>query len=154
MILGGEGSVTEFTGPGRVGMQTRSAPDLVDWLRTRMPSSSRKVSQLTEMTQALMIDSPVVGAYANVIDADQLLWSRPPAPLDASSTRHRHSGCTRLWVGAPHPPITVASATTIRECLPTNSEISFGHNVPRSHRRTLDCAATAPDGCRASDVKK
>ncbi|NMM88261.1 TIGR00266 family protein [Rhodococcus sp. SRB_17] len=40
MILGGEGIVTEFTGPGRVWMQTRSATDLVDWLRTRMPSSS------------------------------------------------------------------------------------------------------------------
>lgn len=40
MILGGEGIVTEFTGPGRIWMQTRSATDLVDWLRTRMPSNS------------------------------------------------------------------------------------------------------------------
>lgn len=40
MILGGEGIVTEFTGPGRVWMQTRSATDLVDWLRARMPSNS------------------------------------------------------------------------------------------------------------------
>jgi uncharacterized protein (TIGR00266 family) len=44
MILGGEGIVTEFTGPGRVWMQTRSATDLVDWLRTRMPSSSTGTS--------------------------------------------------------------------------------------------------------------
>ncbi|MFC9515493.1 TIGR00266 family protein [Nocardiaceae bacterium NPDC056970] len=40
MFLGGEGIVTEFTGPGRVWMQTRSATDLVDWLRARMPSST------------------------------------------------------------------------------------------------------------------
>ncbi|MBJ8346895.1 TIGR00266 family protein [Antrihabitans sp. YC2-6] len=40
MFLGGEGIVTEFTGPGRLWMQTRSATDLVEWLRERMPSSS------------------------------------------------------------------------------------------------------------------
>lgn len=40
LFLGGEGIVTEFTGPGRVWMQTRSASDLVDWLRARMPSST------------------------------------------------------------------------------------------------------------------
>jgi uncharacterized protein (TIGR00266 family) len=40
MFLGGEGIVTEFTGPGRVWMQTRSATDLVDWLRTRLPSGN------------------------------------------------------------------------------------------------------------------
>ncbi|NMN98271.1 TIGR00266 family protein [Antrihabitans stalactiti] len=39
-ILGGGGIVTEFTGPGRVWMQTRSATDLVDWLRSRLPSNS------------------------------------------------------------------------------------------------------------------
>ncbi len=39
-FLGGEGIVTEFTGPGQVWMQTRSTSDLVDWLRARMPSSS------------------------------------------------------------------------------------------------------------------
>lgn len=44
MLLGGEGIVTEFTGPGRVWMQTRSASDLVDWLRPQMPSSSSTTS--------------------------------------------------------------------------------------------------------------
>lgn len=44
MFLGGEGIVTEFTGPGRVWMQTRSATDLVDWLRARMPSSTSSSS--------------------------------------------------------------------------------------------------------------
>jgi uncharacterized protein (TIGR00266 family) len=38
MILGGEGIVTEFTGPGRVWMQTRSAADLVEVLRSQLPS--------------------------------------------------------------------------------------------------------------------
>lgn len=40
MFLGGEGIVTEFTGPGRVWMQTRSTADLVDWLCARMPSNN------------------------------------------------------------------------------------------------------------------
>jgi len=44
MILGGEGIVTEFTGPGRVWMQTRSTTDLVDWLRARMPSNTSTTS--------------------------------------------------------------------------------------------------------------
>ncbi|CAM2852481.1 TIGR00266 family protein [Prescottella defluvii] len=44
MILGGEGIVTEFTGPGRVWMQTRSATDLVDWLQARMPSNTSSSS--------------------------------------------------------------------------------------------------------------
>jgi uncharacterized protein (TIGR00266 family) len=37
-ILGGEGLVTDFTGPGRVWFQTRNTSDLVDWLVSRMPS--------------------------------------------------------------------------------------------------------------------
>ncbi|MGA7688900.1 MAG: TIGR00266 family protein [Jiangellales bacterium] len=37
-ILGGEGLVTDFTGPGRVWLQTRSSSDLVAWLAARMPS--------------------------------------------------------------------------------------------------------------------
>lgn len=48
MFLGGEGIVTEFTGPGRVWMQTRSATDLVDWLRTRMPSSTTTSSSSSD----------------------------------------------------------------------------------------------------------
>lgn len=48
MFLGGEGIVTEFTGPGRVWMQTRSATDLVDWLRPRMPSSSSVTSSSSD----------------------------------------------------------------------------------------------------------
>jgi len=39
-ILGGEGLVTDFTGPGRVWLQTRSSSDLVAWLSARMPSKS------------------------------------------------------------------------------------------------------------------
>ncbi len=38
-ILGGEGLVTDFTGPGRVWLQTRSSSDLVQWLAARMPQS-------------------------------------------------------------------------------------------------------------------
>jgi uncharacterized protein (TIGR00266 family) len=36
-ILGGEGLVTDFTGPGRVWLQTRSSSDLVSWLVARLP---------------------------------------------------------------------------------------------------------------------
>ena len=39
-ILGGEGLVTDFTGPGRVWLQTRSTSDLVSWLAARMPNRS------------------------------------------------------------------------------------------------------------------
>ena len=39
-ILGGEGLVTDFTGPGRVWLQTRSSSDLVAWLAARMPARS------------------------------------------------------------------------------------------------------------------
>ena len=38
-ILGGEGLVTDFTGPGRVLLQTRSAQDLIDWLTVSLPFS-------------------------------------------------------------------------------------------------------------------
>ncbi len=36
-LLGGEGLVTDFVGPGRVWMQTRSTADLVQWLIPRLP---------------------------------------------------------------------------------------------------------------------
>jgi len=36
-LLGGEGLVTDFVGPGRVWMQTRNASSLVSWLSTRLP---------------------------------------------------------------------------------------------------------------------
>ena len=39
-ILGGEGLVTDFTGPGRVLMQTRSSGDLISWLTARLPHSN------------------------------------------------------------------------------------------------------------------
>jgi len=39
-VLGGEGLVTDFTGPGAVWLQTRSSGDLVQWLAARMPSKS------------------------------------------------------------------------------------------------------------------
>lgn len=39
-ILGGEGLVTDFTGPGRVWLQTRSTSDLVSWLASRLPNRS------------------------------------------------------------------------------------------------------------------
>ena len=38
-ILGGEGLVTDFTGPGRVLLQTRSAQELIDWLTVSLPFS-------------------------------------------------------------------------------------------------------------------
>jgi len=38
-ILGGEGLVTDFTGPGRLLLQTRSAQDLIDWLTVSLPFS-------------------------------------------------------------------------------------------------------------------
>ena len=37
-ILGGEGLVTDFTGPGRVWYQTRNSSDLVDWMISKMPA--------------------------------------------------------------------------------------------------------------------
>ena len=37
-ILGGEGLVTDFTGPGRVWFQTRNTSDLVDWMISKMPA--------------------------------------------------------------------------------------------------------------------
>ena len=39
-ILGGEGLVTDFTGPGRVWLQTRNSNELVQWLETRLPKRS------------------------------------------------------------------------------------------------------------------
>lgn len=38
-ILGAEGLVTDFIGPGRVWLQTRSSLDLVQWLKTKLPST-------------------------------------------------------------------------------------------------------------------
>ena len=37
-LLGGEGLVTDFTGPGRVWYQTRNSSDLVDWMISKMPA--------------------------------------------------------------------------------------------------------------------
>lgn len=39
-FLSGEGLVTDFVGPGRVWLQTRSSSDLVGWLAARMPQRS------------------------------------------------------------------------------------------------------------------
>lgn len=36
-LLGGEGLVTDFAGPGRVWLQTRSSSDLIGWLDSRLP---------------------------------------------------------------------------------------------------------------------
>lgn len=36
-ILGAEGLVTDFTGPGRVWLQTRSSSDLISWIQTKLP---------------------------------------------------------------------------------------------------------------------
>ncbi len=36
-LLGGEGLVTDFSGPGRVWLQTRSSADLVQWLLAKLP---------------------------------------------------------------------------------------------------------------------
>jgi uncharacterized protein (TIGR00266 family) len=36
-ILGGEGLVTDFTGPGRILLQTRSSQELIDWLTVSLP---------------------------------------------------------------------------------------------------------------------
>ena len=38
-ILGGEGLVTDFTGPGRIWMQTRSTPDFISWLKSVLPGN-------------------------------------------------------------------------------------------------------------------
>ena len=43
-ILGAEGLVTDFTGPGRVWLQTRSSSDLVAWIQSKLPPP---VAQLT-----------------------------------------------------------------------------------------------------------
>jgi uncharacterized protein (TIGR00266 family) len=37
-LLGGEGLVTDLTGPGRVWLQTRSSADLLEWIKLRVPS--------------------------------------------------------------------------------------------------------------------
>jgi uncharacterized protein (TIGR00266 family) len=39
-LLGGEGLVTDFVGPGRVWMQTRSSSDLIDWIRRVNPQQT------------------------------------------------------------------------------------------------------------------
>jgi len=39
-LLGGEGLVTKFTGPGRLWMQTRSPQDLIGWIVPRLPTQS------------------------------------------------------------------------------------------------------------------
>ena len=38
-ILGAEGLVTDFTGPGRVWLQTRSSSDLMLWIQSKLPPS-------------------------------------------------------------------------------------------------------------------
>ena len=38
-ILGGEGLVTDFTGPGRLWLQTRSSSDLIAWIQSKLPAS-------------------------------------------------------------------------------------------------------------------
>jgi len=38
--LGGEGLVTDFTGPGRVWLQTRSSNDLIEWIKKVNPQRS------------------------------------------------------------------------------------------------------------------
>jgi uncharacterized protein (TIGR00266 family) len=40
-ILGGEGLVTDFTGPGRVWLQTRSSSDFIGWITSRLPASRK-----------------------------------------------------------------------------------------------------------------
>jgi uncharacterized protein (TIGR00266 family) len=40
-LLGGEGLVTDFTGPGRVWLQTRSSSDLVGWIVSKLPPSRK-----------------------------------------------------------------------------------------------------------------
>jgi len=40
-LLGGEGLVTDFTGPGRVWLQTRSSSDLIGWIAPRLPASRK-----------------------------------------------------------------------------------------------------------------
>ena len=37
-LLGGEGLVTDFTGPGRVWLQTRSSSDLIAWIQSKLPT--------------------------------------------------------------------------------------------------------------------
>lgn len=39
-VLGGEGLVTDFAGPGRVWLQTRSSADLIQWLAGKLPNRS------------------------------------------------------------------------------------------------------------------
>jgi uncharacterized protein (TIGR00266 family) len=39
-LLGGEGLVTRFTGPGRLWMQTRSPQDLISWIVPRLPTQT------------------------------------------------------------------------------------------------------------------
>ncbi len=36
-LLGGEGLVTDFSGPGRVWLQTRSSSDLIAWIQSKLP---------------------------------------------------------------------------------------------------------------------
>ena len=38
-ILGAEGLVVRFPGPGTVWLQTRSTQDLVGWLKTQLPAN-------------------------------------------------------------------------------------------------------------------
>ena len=41
-ILGNEGLVTDFTGPGRVWLQTRSSTDFITWIAEKLPPASRQ----------------------------------------------------------------------------------------------------------------
>ena len=38
-ILGAEGLVTDFTGPGRLWLQTRSSADCINWIQSKLPQS-------------------------------------------------------------------------------------------------------------------
>jgi uncharacterized protein (TIGR00266 family) len=41
-LLGGEGLVTDFTGPGRLWLQTRSSSDLIGWIQSKLPPPSSR----------------------------------------------------------------------------------------------------------------
>jgi uncharacterized protein (AIM24 family) len=38
-FFSGEGLVTDFTGPGRLWLQTRSSSDLISWIQSKLPPS-------------------------------------------------------------------------------------------------------------------
>ncbi len=71
-ILGGEGLVTKFTGPGRLWMQTRSPQDLIGWIVPQIPTQS----ELSESSSGVPGDRVLGRAHIAATELDRVHHER------------------------------------------------------------------------------